>query len=263
MKRFLVSIAVVFFVFAGALSAQAAPSYGWHGDAQGNGELVLDYQHARDLANSLGGSYYDPNVKRTIDGVVFWATQVGGRAVPVANFFYGVTNLVLSANKLQMKEATAAPNYEAYGFKMKLWVPYWCTRYSFNDGTLLREDGNAAVYVVVADAKFWVPNGSFFNYEWYRIRIVPRGRLSGWYPYPKTGVLLKEKNNPAVNLIAYGTINPQYTWVSSLNQQGFVRRVVSYNAFVRLGLSWSSVRTVPDGAFYSPNPYLPRGYDLL
>jgi len=65
-----------------------------------------------------------------------------------------------------------------------------------------------------------------------------------------------------VNWVVYNEINPQYTWVSSTKQQGWVRRVVSYNAFVRLGFSWSNVRVVPDGAFNSPNPYLPRGYDV-
>jgi hypothetical protein len=264
MKRYVISAVLVFLILCSTHSAQAGtPGYGWHGDADGNGELVLDYPHARDLANSLNGSPYDPNVKRTMDSLVNWAAQFGGKIVPVANLIYNITNLVMSVDRFQMKEATASPNYEAYGFKMKRWVPYWCNKYSFNDGTLLREDGNAAVYVVVADAKFWVPNGSFFNYQWNLIKVVPRGRLSNWYPWPKTGALLREQNNPAVNLIAYGTINPQYTWVSSTNQQGFVRRVLSYNAFVRLGLSWGNVRVVPDGAFNSPNPYLPRGIDLL
>ena len=263
MKPYIVSAVLVFFILCGTQTAMAGhPGYGWHGDASGSGELVLDYQHAKEFVNALGRSESDPITQQTIRSLTTWAGQFS-RAVPYVNAAYMITNGLMYLSKFQMQEATAAPNYEAYGFKMYKWIPYKCVKYSFDDYTLLREDGNLAVYVVVADAKFWVPNGSYFNYDWGRIKVVPRGRLSNWYPYPRTGALLREQNNPAVNLIAYSTINPQYTWVSSTNQQGFVRRVVSYNAFVRLGFSWSKVRVVPDGAFYSPNPYLPRGYDLL
>lgn len=157
---------------------------------------------------------------------------------------------------------TSTPNYEAYGFKMKRWVPYNVKKYSYADYTLLRQKGDAAVYVVIADAKFWVPTGRYFNNDWRRVKIVPKGRLQGWYKYPNTGVLLKEQNNPAVYLIQVGNINPQYTLVGSKNRQGVVRRLISKDAFTRLRLSWAKVRTVPDGAFNSPNPYLPRGYDI-
>lgn len=264
MKPYIVAVALAVLILCGTQTAQAGhPGYGWHGDANGNGELVLDYQHARDFANSLGGSPYDPNVQRTKNTIISFAAKFGGRAIPIASAFFTGVDLVLAANRAQMREATAVANYEAYGFKMYRWVPYWGKRYSFDDYTLLREDGNPGVYVVVADAKFWVPNGSYFNYEWNRIKVVPRGRLSNWYQYPKGGALLREQSNPAVNWIVYAAINPQYTWVSRTNQQGWVRRVVSYNAFNRLGFKWSDVRVVPNGAFNQPNPYLPRGYDAL
>lgn len=254
----------LFLVLGLAHTAHAAnPAFGWHGDNSGDGELVLDYDHAKELANSLSGSPSDPIISRSMTGLVNFAALYGSRIVPAASLVYNVTNLVMAADRYQMRNATAVPNYEAYGFRMKRWVPYWCNTYSFNDGTLLREDGSPTVYAIVADAKFWVPNGSYFNYQWSRIKVVPRGRLSGWYKYPKAGALLREQNNPAVNYIMYSTVNPQYTWVNSTNQQGWVRRVMSYNAFVRYGFSWSNVKVVPDGAFSSPNPYLPRGFDLL
>jgi hypothetical protein len=262
MKTYFVSAALVFLIFCGSQTAWAHPGYGWHGDANGNGELVLDYPHAKDFVNALGRSENDPVTQQTVTELVTWAGRFSA-AIPYVKATFTVVNGLMYVSKFQMQEATAAPNYEAYGFKMTKWFPYRCVTYSYDDYTLLREDGNPAVYAVVADAKFWVPNGSYFNYDWGRIKVVPRGRLGGWYPYPRSGALLREQSNPAVNLIGYGTINPQYTWVNYVNQQGFVRRVVSYNAFVRLGFSWGNVRVVPDGAFSSPNPYLPRGLDLL
>lgn len=261
MKRFITVTAALILVLCYSEFADAHPGYGWHGDDKGNGELVLEYDLARDLAQSVGRSGVDPVTGNAIRQLVQYSANFS-RAVPYVGAAYMITNGLMFLSRAQMRAATGVPNYEAYGFKMKRWVPYYVKRYSYADGTLLREKGDAAVYVVIADAKFWVPKASYFKNKWNRVKIVPRGRLKGWYKYPNTGVLLKEQNNPAVYLIQVGSINPQYTWVSSTNKQGVVRRLISNAAFNRLHFSWSKVRVVPDGAFNNPNPYLPRGYDI-
>ncbi len=89
-----------------------------------------------------------------------------------------------------MIQTTSVKNYEAYGFKMMWGVPYWSVAYSYDDNTLLKEKSSSAVYVVIADAKFWVPNGSYFNNDWRRVKVVDNGRLSVWYQYPNTNALL-------------------------------------------------------------------------
>lgn len=262
MKRFSTSLVVLVIVLCCAGVADAHPGYGWHGDDKGNGELVLEYDLARDLAVSVDkSSGIDPVTNQSLKQLLKLA-GFSSKAVPIVGWIYQGLNGLMWASKKQMLLETSTPNYEAYGFKMKKWVPYLVKKYSYADYTLLQEKGDAAVYVVIADAIFWVPKASYFKKDYKRVKAVPKGRLKGWYKYPKTGVLLKEENNATVHLIAVAAINPQYTWVSSSNQLGTVRRAITKDAFNRLRYSWSNVLTVPDGAFDKPNPYLPRGYDI-
>ncbi len=249
------------FIFAGT-SIAANPKPGWYGDDRGTGELVLDYDLAYALARTSGSSTSDPLVRANIDKLVAWA-EIYAPAVAKVSIASTIVSALMLANRFQMMNETSIPNYEVYGFTMYRWVSLSARAYPYPDYTLLREQGDSTVYVVVANAKFWVRNSSYPHYRPSTIKIVPRGRLAGWRPLWKPGALLREQSNATVYLIGLGTINPQFTWVSSTNQQGTVRRAVSGSAFSRLGFSFSNVRMLPDGAFASPNPYIPRGYDIL
>jgi hypothetical protein len=267
MKRSLVSTAALtLFVLCGSLVAQAkAPVFGLHEYGNGSSELVLPHDLAQELAQSMYKPSIDPVTKQQIiNKITNWIKLNGGKLAK-AGWASNIWSALTWGVRQQMIEATAAKNYEAYGFKMMWGVPYWCVKYSYDDYTLLKEKSSPTVYVVIADAKFWVPNGSYFNYEWSRIKTVDNGRLSGWYPYPDPykNALLREQNSPAVWMVVYGQKDPKYTLVSPSTQWGIVRRQLNGEAFNRLRLDWNKVRVVPNGAFNNPNPYLPRGFDML
>lgn len=267
MRRSLFSAAAfTILILCGSLTAQAkAPVYGLHEYGNGSSELVLPHDLAQELARSMYKSTsVDPLLqKQMVDKITNWLKLHGGKLASKAGWANGLWSALTWGVRTQMIEATASKNYEAYGFKMMWGVPYWCVTYSYDDYTLLKEKSSPTVYVVIADAKFWVPNGSYFNNDWSRIKVVDNGRMSGWYPYPKLNALLREQNSPAVWMVVNGNKDPKYTLVSPSTQWGVVRRQLSGAAFNRLGLDWNKVRVVPNGAFNSPNPYLPRGFDIL
>jgi hypothetical protein len=104
-----------------------------------------------------------------------------------------------------------------------------------DDGTLLKEPLNPAVYIVYGGAKFHIPSEEEFvalGFSWGGIRVVPDGELLRIPDVPHDGTLLKERSRPEV-----------YVMRGSRKSH-----IPNEQRFEELGLAWGDIRVVPDGA---------------
>ena len=106
------------------------------------------------------------------------------------------------------------------------------------DGTLLRERGQTASYVVYGGAKFLVADEATFDSLGFlpgNIKTAPAGSLAGVPDLPRDGTLLREMNQGAIYLIKNGQ-RCQLSGSQAISQKGLV---------------WNNVRVVPDGGLAS------------
>ena len=116
-------------------------------------------------------------------------------------------------------------------------------------GALQREQSRPEVFVIYGGARFHIPSPDEFTalgLSWSSIRTVPDGSLSALANVPRDGTLLRERSRPEVYVV-FG---------------GARFHIPSPDEFAALGLSWSSVRIIPDGSL-SGVPNVPRDGTLL
>jgi hypothetical protein len=97
------------------------------------------------------------------------------------------------------------------------------------DGTLLREDGTAPVYVINGGAKLWVQAPTEVKQcygDWGAVQVVPNGSLASITTVPRDGTLEKGVATQEVYLIMAG----QRRWIPDPATFDF------------MGLDWGSVR---------------------
>jgi hypothetical protein len=112
----------------------------------------------------------------------------------------------------------------------------------FLDDRLVRETSHPEVYLMAGGAKFWVPSPTeltALGRDFSQVQVLNDGALAGVRQIPREGTLVKERTDPKVFLVR----NQQLSHVSSPTR------------FDRLCLSWSRVRTVPNGSLGA----LPKG----
>ncbi|MER7072502.1 hypothetical protein [Terrabacter sp. NPDC000476] len=103
------------------------------------------------------------------------------------------------------------------------------------NGTLVRERGTDPVHVVYGGKAFWIPSPEVFEalgHDWDLIKEVPQGSLGGLRQVPLDHTLLRERSSDPVWLVQGGTLH----------------HVTIPDVMGRLGLEWSCVNVVPDGA---------------
>lgn len=98
--------------------------------------------------------------------------------------------------------------------------------------SIVREISRPEVYVIVGDAKFWIPDPPtlFRLYGgWAAVRVVPDGTLTNVTSLPKEGTILREEHAPHV-------------WRIEGAQK---RHIATPTVLARYG-GWNMVRVVPD-----------------
>lgn len=102
------------------------------------------------------------------------------------------------------------------------------------DGTLLRERGQTASYVVYGGAKFKIADQTIFNALGFlpgAVHTAPTGSLANVPDAPRDGTLLREMDEATIYLV----------------RGGKRLQVPNTQTFAQKGLVWNNVRTVPDG----------------
>ncbi|NMO17018.1 hypothetical protein HPC49_14445 [Pyxidicoccus fallax] len=111
------------------------------------------------------------------------------------------------------------------------------------DGTILRETGKPAIYVIAGGARFWVPTPA--SWGTYRdalglsdasIRQVPAGSLQGISASPADGTVVRELGKPALWVYQGGG----RFWVASLEAWGTYKAVT--------GATDAIIRNIPPGS---------------
>jgi len=100
--------------------------------------------------------------------------------------------------------------------------------------SVVRESSRPEVYVIVGDAKFWIPDPPtlFRLYGgWAAVRVVPDGTLTNVSRLPKEGTILREEHAP-------------YVWRI---EGAHKRHIATPTVLFRYG-GWSMVRVVPDNS---------------
>jgi hypothetical protein len=114
-----------------------------------------------------------------------------------------------------------------------------------HNGSLLREQSSAYVYVIFGGAKFHVPSPTVLHDlygGWANVKVVPDGSLASVPTIPRDGTVLRERSAAHVYVIEAGT----------------KRHITTPTVLQRYG-GWSVVRVVPDGALHA----IPDGAPVL
>lgn len=100
--------------------------------------------------------------------------------------------------------------------------------------SIVREISRPEVYVIVGDAKFWIPDPPtlFRLYGgWAAVRVVPDGTLTNVTSLPKEGTILREEHAP-------------FVWRIEGAQK---RHIATPTVLARYG-GWNMARVVPDNS---------------